>query len=50
MDEIVGLAVRVTNKDLEAFMAEHKDMVEVESVGEIEGGAKESTSSENTSK
>ena len=36
MDEIVGLAVRVTNKDLEAFLAENKDMVEEEVTSDIE--------------
>ena len=45
MDEIVGLAVRVTNKDLEAFLAENKDMVEDEVAGEIESGSKEHASS-----
>ena len=45
MDEIVGLAVRVTNKDLEAFLAENKDMVEDEVAGEIESGSKENASS-----
>lgn len=45
MDEIVGLAVRVTNKDLEAFLAENKDMLEDEVAGEIESGSKENASS-----
>lgn len=41
MDEIVGLAVRVTNKDLDAFLAEHKNMVEDDITGELEISSKE---------
>ena len=43
MDEIVGLAVRVTNKDLEAFLAENKDMVEEEVSSDIEAKEENAT-------